>query len=155
MITVVFTDPSASYFALSSFTVYPAYKPQRAGTESRGLTNKIVVQSEETADHGSQSKDTHLPPPQMFLHRRKKRLKIVSYHNDQLWAGHEFHHPRENPCIQDNLDAIVGTIGQIGNSPAGVRNYFLVLMFHEADEDGQNLIHRIQRRVGVLVPTEV
>lgn len=82
-------------------------------------------------------------------------MLIVSYHNDQLWADHEFHQPWENPCIHHNLDAIVGAIGQIGNSPAGVRNYFLVLMFYEAEEDWQHHLHCIQGRVGVLVPTEV
>lgn len=82
-------------------------------------------------------------------------MLIVPYHNIHIWAVHEFHKPWENPCVHHNLDAIIAAISQVGNSPAGVRDDFLVLVLQEEDEDWQNLLHGIQGRTGVLVPAQV
>lgn len=82
-------------------------------------------------------------------------MLIVPYHNNKIWAVHEFHKPWENPCLHHNLDAIIAAISQVGNSPAGVRDDILVLMLQEEDEDWKNLLHSIQGRAGVLVPAQV
>lgn len=80
---------------------------------------------------------------------------VVPYHNNQIWAVHEFHKPWENACLHHNLDAIIGAISQVGNSPAGIRDDFLVFVLQEEDEDWQNLLHGIQGRAWVLVPAQV
>ena len=54
VITLVFTDLSSSYFALSSFTVATQSASHSKLEQSSGLiNNQVVLQSEETADHTS------------------------------------------------------------------------------------------------------
>lgn len=150
---ITLTDLLASSFALSSFRVLEPVSYSKL-EQSIGLTsNQAKLGSGGTASHTQQD---DIPSLDVGHQRRGTQgWEFASYHNDQLRAAHELHQPWENPCVHDDLDAIVGAIGQVGNCPAGVSDDFLVLVLQEAGEDRQHLPHRIQGWVGVLVPAEV
>lgn len=77
------------------------------------------------------------------------------YQSRQVQAGQELDKSWQDPSLQHNIDAVVGTVRQVGDGPAGVREDFLVCVLQQADKSGEYLLHSLQRRGGVFVPAEV
>ena len=68
--------------------------------------------------------------------------------DDRLLVVHEeLHYSPADPAVNDGLDLVVRTVTQVGESPAGVRQYVRVVVEEEPAEDRQGWGHLVESRV--------
>lgn len=77
------------------------------------------------------------------------------YQDIEFWAGHELNQPGQHPHVNHLANALDAALGEVGQSPAGVREHLVVLVLQELGEDGQHLLHRFFAGVRVLVSAQV
>ena len=58
--------------------------------------------------------------------------------DDRLLVVHqELHYSPADPAVYDGLDLVIGSVAQVGQSPAGVRQHVRVVVEEEPAEDRQ------------------
>lgn len=65
---------------------------------------------------------------------------LNTYNNRQLTKTEQLHQTRDYACLDHHFNALIGTIRQVRNSPAGISKNLHIITVQEADERGQDLL---------------
>lgn len=60
-----------------------------------------------------------------------------------------------HPRVHNLLDLVVGSVRQVRQGPAGVRQHFLVSVADQCCQGRKTLLHHGERRAWILVPAQV
>jgi len=89
------------------------------------------------------------------MNKKVKTLEYSTYHHREFLKAQQLNQPWKNSSLDDYINSFIGSISEVRNSPACIRQDRFVTVVEQLDYGGEHLLDSTETREGVLVPTKV